>query len=109
MKNYEESYNQATKKLLDLASRLDVVSMPRFDAQYKLYDITYALRDLYSQFMFRKKFVGNQEFNGFVPWSKGFCALSSICIYELYGGNVILGHPLSLPLRYPIVSAIAGT
>lgn len=89
MKDYEKSYNHATKKLLDLASRLDAVSMPMFEAQYTLYDITYALRDLYSQFLFRKKFVGNQEFNGFVPWPKGFCALSSICIYELYGGNIV--------------------
>jgi hypothetical protein len=44
------------------------------------------LRTLYADNKFRNRFVGTQQFQGFTPWAKGFCALSSICIYELYGG-----------------------
>lgn len=85
MEDYKKSYDLATQKLLKQASVIDSFSLQMFDAQYTLHDITYALRTLYADNKFRNRFVGTQQFQGFTPWAKGFCALSSICIYELYG------------------------
>ncbi len=87
MENYKKSYDAATRKLLSQAADIDRMCLQHFDAQYTLYDITYVLRSLYADEKFRRKFVGQNIFRGFVPWTKGFCALSSICIYELYGGS----------------------
>ena len=89
MKNYKKSYADATRRLLQQAIEIDRASLPHFEAQYKLYDIVYVLRKLYADHLFRDKFVGDNQFNGFTPWPKGFCALSSICIYELYGGDTV--------------------
>ena len=86
MNNYKTQYDLATQKLLQQAAAVDSVVKKYVDVQYSLYDITYVLRKLYANPAFRNKFVGTAQFNGFVPWTKGFCALSSICIYELYGG-----------------------
>ncbi len=86
MDEYKKYYDAATRKVLDLASRIDSVALKHFDAEYRLADIAYVLRQKYADPAFRKKFVGNLPFNGFVPWPKGFCALSAICVYELYGG-----------------------
>lgn len=91
MENYKKSYDAATQKLLRLAAEIDRASLSRFDAQYTLYDIVYVLRNLYADEKFRRKFVGQDAFRGFVPWPKGFCALSSVCIYELYGGGEVWG------------------
>lgn len=87
MENYKKSYDAATRRLLSHAADIDRMCLQHFDAQYTLYDITYVLRSLYADEKFRRKFVGQNIFRGFVPWTKGFCALSSICIYELYGGS----------------------
>ena len=87
MKDYVKQYDMATQKLLAQAAQIDAAVMPYADVQYSLYDITYTLRKMYKNPAFRRKFVGDLPFNGFVPWTKGFCALSSICIYELYGGD----------------------
>ena len=87
MQDYKKSYDMATRKLLTQASEIDRVCLSYFDAQYTLYEIVYVLRNLYADEKFRRKFVGQDIFRGFVPWTKGFCALSSICIYELYGGG----------------------
>lgn len=87
MENYKKTYDMATQKLLRQAAEIDRGSLSRFDAQYTLYDIVYVLRNLYADEKFRRKFVGQDAFQRFVPWTKGFCALSSICIYELYGGG----------------------
>lgn len=87
MENYKKSYDAATRKLLSQAAEIDRASLAHFDAQYTLSDIVCVLRSLYADEKFRRKFVGRDVFCGFVPWTKGFCALSSICIYELYGGG----------------------
>lgn len=89
MENYKKSYDAATQKLLRQAAEIDRASLSHFDAQYTLHDIVYVLRGLYADEKFRRKFVGQNTFRGFVPWPKGFCALSSICIYELYGGGEV--------------------
>lgn len=87
MKEYKKLYDAATQKVLKQAAAIDNAVSAFFETQYSLYDITRVLRNLYADHLFRDKFVGHQQFNGFTPWPKGFCALSSICIYELYGGD----------------------
>jgi len=86
MKNYLESYEAATQKVLALADQIDRFALSEFDAQYKLTDIAYVLRSKYKDHLFRDRYVGDMQFQGFTPYPKGFCALSAICVYELYGG-----------------------
>lgn len=89
MDDYVRRYNAATERLLDLATQIDRFALERFDAQYTLHDITYVLRSKYADHLFRDRYIGDMQFMGFTPWPKGFCALSTICIYELYGGDTI--------------------
>jgi hypothetical protein len=89
MTDYIASYDKATRKILELAAQIDRDFMPLYDMQYSLTSIVTVLRDKYKQQSFRKKYVGNMPFNGFVPYTKGFCALSAICIYTLYGGDAV--------------------
>lgn len=89
MNEYIKSYDAATRKVLERASQLDRLLLDKFDAKYTLYDIAYVLRNKYKDHLFRDKYVGDMQFLGFTPYPKGFCALSSICIYELYGGDQV--------------------
>ena len=89
MTNYIEQYDLSTKQVLDLAKKIDHDFLPLYDLQYSLVDIVTVLRDKYKDPKFRKKYVGDMPFNGFVPYTKGFCALTTICIYNLYGGSEI--------------------
>ncbi|MDO5012708.1 MAG: hypothetical protein Q4E56_04325 [Pseudomonadota bacterium] len=86
IQDYKKTYDAATRKVLELASKIDSFALDKFDAEYRLVDIAYVLREKYADPAFRHKYVGNLPFNGFIPWPKGFCALSTICVYELYGG-----------------------
>ena len=87
MNDYQKSYAKATQQVLKRADALDRATRTEYYTEYKLRDIAYVLRNLYADHVFRDKFVGNMQFQGFTPWPKGFCALSSICVYELYGGS----------------------
>ena len=89
MNDYLAKYDAATRKVLETAQRIDSVMLDKFDAEYTLYDISYVLRNKFKDAAFRKKYVGNMPFMGFVPYPKGFCALSTICIYNLYGGDTV--------------------
>ena len=82
-------YNKATEKVRELAARIDADFLPLYDMEYPLTSIVDVLRDKYRDPVFRHKYVGNLPFNGEVPWTKGFCALSTICIYTLYGGDAV--------------------
>lgn len=82
-------FEDATQKLLARAAEIDRLTLDKFDAQYTLYDITYALRSLYKDSVFREKYVGHAVGDADVPWAKGFCALSTIATYELYGGAAV--------------------
>ncbi len=86
---YIKKYDAATRRVLELASNIDSFALREFDAQYRLTDITYVLRKKFKDHLFRDRYVGNLPFMGFVPYPKGFCALSTICIYNLYGGDEI--------------------
>lgn len=89
MTDYIAEYDRATRRVLELASQIDRDFMPLYDMQYSLESIVEVLRTKYKDPSFRKKYVGDLPFNGFVPWTKGFCALSAICIYNLYGGDEV--------------------
>ena len=89
MTNNVAEFNKATKRILELASQIDNDFLPIIDVQYPLVDIVDVLRKKYQNSHFRDKYVGNMTFNGTVPYAKGFCALSTICIYNLYGGSEI--------------------
>ncbi len=84
--DYIKKYDAATKLVLDQARRIDDFALKEFDAHYTLYDIAYVLRQKYKDHLFRDRYVGDMQFMGFTPYPKGFCALSTICIYNLYGG-----------------------
>lgn len=86
MKDYMASYDAATRRVLENAARIDKFALPQIDTPYSLYDISSVLREKYKDHLFRDKYVGDMQFQGFTPYPKGFCALSSICVYELYGG-----------------------
>ena len=82
-------YNKATKKVRELAAKIDADFMPLYDMEYSLTSIVDVLRDKYRDPVFRHKYVGNLPFNGEIPWTKGFCALTTICVYNLYGGDAV--------------------
>ncbi len=86
MKDYVARYDAATRRVLENAAKIDRFAMPIINAPYSLYKIASVLRQKYKDHLFRDKYVGDMQFEGFTPYPKGFCALSSICVYELYGG-----------------------
>ena len=86
---YLKQYDAATRKVMALAAQIDARVRDEYLLEYRLQDITYVLRSKFRDAAFRKRYVGNLPFNGFVPYPKGFCALSTICIYNLYGGDSI--------------------
>lgn len=86
---YIAEYARATKRVLELATKIDREFMPLYGFDYSLVDIVTVLRNKYKEPAFRHKYVGNMPYNDFIPYTKGFCALTTICIYELYGGGAI--------------------
>lgn len=89
MNDYIKKYDAATQRVLAKAREIDRFALQEFDAQYTLYDISYVLRQKFKDHLFRDRYVGDMQFMGFTPYPKGFCALSTICIYNLYGGDGI--------------------
>lgn len=89
MQNYIKNYDLATQKILERAAQIDRRALTQFDAQYSLVQITNVLRNSFKDHLFRDRYVGDMQFLGFTPWPKGFCALSTIAIYNLYGGDTI--------------------
>ena len=89
MKNYKESYVAATKKVLARADEIDAAVAYRADMPYSLHDIAGVLRRLYANTAFRNKFFDRKQFNDFMPWPTGMCALSTVCVYELFGGDSV--------------------
>lgn len=89
MINDVSEFDKATKRMLNQAEQIDRDFLPIVDVQYPLVDIVNVLRKKYQDPHFRNKYVGNMTFNGTVPYAKGFCALSAICIYNLYGGSAV--------------------
>lgn len=85
---YTQFYNAATRRVLELAEEIDTrTDDVLFERRYALRDIVLVLRKNYQDYLFRDKYMGNMQFVGFNAYPKGFCALSMICIYKLYGGG----------------------
>ena len=82
--SYLRIYEQATSNVLELAKHIDSFAYDKFKPAYRLYDITYTLRELYKDRSFREKFTGIDPDE--YKWSCGMCALETICIKDLYIG-----------------------
>jgi hypothetical protein len=85
MKNYSQTFNDATKKFMQRAYEIERIAETKIDMQYKLTDVVWTLRNLYRDNLFRDKFVGVNQFVN-PPWAKGMCALSAKAIYDLIPG-----------------------
>jgi hypothetical protein len=82
------AYDNATRKILDQARQVDLRAAAKFEAEYSLAEIVSVMRGLFKNPRFRKKFSVDIFFADQVVYpAKGFCALSSMCVYELYGGG----------------------
>ncbi len=87
MKNYAQHYEDATKKIVELATRIHHANIMNVSVPYTLPKITWALRSIYKDPEFHDIFVGTKLSDN--KWSKGFCALASMAVYRLYGGDKI--------------------
>ena len=85
MKIYADRYEEFTAATVKLAERIHAQNKSKITASYTLPEITLALRNIYKNPVFHNQFVGNKMFEN--KWSSGFCALASITIYNIYGGN----------------------
>ena len=85
MKNYSERYEEFTRATVKIAKRIHNANKSNFaNVKYSLPQVTTALRNIYKDPIFHKKFVGgNMEDN---KWSSGFCAMASVIVYEMFGG-----------------------
>lgn len=87
MKPYAERYENFTKATVKLAERIHSANKDKISVQYTLPEITIALRNIYKNPVFHERFVGSKMSDN--KWSSGFCAMASLIIYELYGGDKI--------------------
>ncbi len=97
-KPYSQIYDDATKKMLDIAHKIEVSRPADIQVKYTLPEITFALRSLYKEAWMHDKFVGNSLSDN--CWSKGFCALASVAVYELYGKDKVWDFMAIRPLAW---------
>ena len=87
MKTYAQHYENATKEIIELAARIHRANLMNISVTYTLPQIAGALRSIYKDAEFHDVFVGTKLSEN--KWSKGFCALASMAVYRLYGGDKI--------------------
>lgn len=85
MKKYAERYEDATREIVARAAKIEAATPAVYRAQYSLPRIVGALRSIYKDPVLHDKFVGTKFTDN--KWSKGFCGLASMSIYNLYGGD----------------------
>lgn len=86
MKSYAERYEEFTLATVKLAEQIHNANRAKnIQTQYTLPQITLALRNIYKNPMFHERFVSSKMSDN--KWSSGFCALASVIIYEMYGGE----------------------
>jgi len=86
MKSYAERYEEFTAATVKLAEQIHNANRDKvMDAKYTLPQITTALRNIYKDPIFHEKFVSSKMSDN--KWSSGFCAMASVVIYEMYGGD----------------------
>lgn len=88
MKTYADRYEEFTRATVELAKRIQDANQDKFaDVQYTLPQITTALRNIYKSPLYHEKFVSSKMSDE--KWSSGFCAMASVIIYEMYGGDKV--------------------
>lgn len=86
MKTYSERYEEFTRATVKLAEQIHNANRDKFaDAKYTLPQVTHALRNIYKDPIFHEKFVSSKMSEN--KWSSGFCAMASVIIYEMFGGE----------------------
>ena len=86
MTDYADRYEKFTAATLKLAERIHNANRDKvLNAKYTLPEITLALRNIYKNPLFHEKFVSSKMTDN--KWSSGFCAMASVIIYEMYGGE----------------------
>ena len=88
MKEYAQRYEEFTKATIKLAEQIHNANKDKVaKAKYSLPQITLALRNIYKDPIFHEKFVSSKMSDN--KWSSGFCAMASVIIYEMYGGDSV--------------------
>ena len=86
MKSYADRYEEFTTATVKLAEKIHDANREKVaDVKYTLPQITLALRNIYKDPIFHEKFVSSKMSDN--KWSSGFCAMASVIIYEMYGGE----------------------
>lgn len=86
MKSYADRYEEFTTATVKLAEKIHDANRDKIaDVKYTLPQITLALRNIYKDPIFHEKFVSSKMTDN--KWSSGFCAMASVIIYEMYGGE----------------------
>jgi hypothetical protein len=88
MKSYAQRYDEFTKATVELAEKIQQANRDNFiGVKYTLPQVTLALRNIYKNPIFHDRFVGSKISDN--KWSSGFCAMASLIIYEMYGGDKV--------------------
>ncbi len=86
MNDYPERYEEFTRATARIAEKIQNANRDVFaNVAYSLPQVTVALRAVYKDPIFHKKFVGGEISDN--KWSSGFCAMASVVIYEMFGGE----------------------
>ena len=86
MKPYAQRYEEFTQATIKLAEKIQSANMDKLcNAKYTLPEITIALRNIYKNPVYHSHFVGSKLSDN--KWSSGFCAMASLLIYEMTGGD----------------------
>lgn len=87
MKPYAQRYEDFTKATVKLAEKIHAANKDMLNVKYTLPEITIALRNIYKNPIYHNTFVGSKMEDK--KWSSGFCAMASLLIYEMYGGDKV--------------------
>ena len=88
MKTYAERYEEFTKATVKLAEKIQQANSGIFaEVGYSLPQVTVALRNIYKNPVFHSRFVKSEMSEN--KWSSGFCAMASLIIYEMFGGDKV--------------------
>ena len=86
MKTYAEFFKSGTHEIVKVAHQIETAAIHQgLNFKHKLVDVVYELRHLYSDRLFRDKFVGAHQFID-APWDRGMCALTAKSLYTLFPG-----------------------
>jgi len=86
MKNYAQRYEEFTAATIKLAEQIHNANRNKvLNIKYTLPEITLALRNIYKNPEYHTRFVSSKMSDN--KWSSGFCALASVIVYNMYGGD----------------------